>query len=89
MLNREVMLLGGSVGKKWMKYFMSSGKQSEHVAFLAMWLSRFVLLRCNSDIVISDFSVAIYLSRIIHLLPILLWKRETSLCVHLVVETSL
>ena len=61
--HKEVVLLGGSVETNWMKYFMSSGKQSEHVAFLAMWLSRFVFACSDNYICVKDFSVAIQLSR--------------------------
>ncbi|KAK1379065.1 putative C globular stage [Heracleum sosnowskyi] len=45
----------------WMDYFMSSGNQLEHEAFLACWLSKFVHVRTN--IAIQDCHVAIPLSR--------------------------
>lgn len=55
---------GGKVtGSMWMEYFMCSGKQLEHEAFLAMWLSRFVLVHSYGNIAIHDFHVAIHLSR--------------------------
>ncbi|WOH11564.1 hypothetical protein DCAR_0831053 [Daucus carota subsp. sativus] len=45
----------------WMDYFISSGDQLEHEAFLVLWLSKFVLVR--SQIAVWDFRVAIHLSR--------------------------
>ncbi|KAL8093393.1 hypothetical protein AgCh_035314 [Apium graveolens] len=54
---------GNVIGSMWMEYFMSSGKELEHEAFLAMWLSRFVLVRSYANIAVHDFHVAIYLSR--------------------------
>ncbi|KAK1355360.1 hypothetical protein POM88_048616 [Heracleum sosnowskyi] len=63
---KEVGLVYGGqvIASMWMEYFMCSGKDLEHEAFLAMWLSRFVLIRSNgTKIVIKDFHAAIYLSR--------------------------
>ncbi|KAL1819365.1 hypothetical protein ACET3Z_014234 [Daucus carota] len=37
---------GNASAPMWMEYFMFSGKRFEHEAFLAMWLSTFVLIRC-------------------------------------------
>ncbi|KAL8093395.1 hypothetical protein AgCh_035316 [Apium graveolens] len=54
---------GHATGLMWMEYFMCSGKQFEHEAFLAMWLSRFVLVRSFGRILVKDFQVAIHLSR--------------------------
>ncbi|KAL8093397.1 uncharacterized protein LOC141692934 [Apium graveolens] len=59
----KVKLSGGSIDTKWMKYFMGSGNELEHEAFLAMWLSRFVLAYSNNYISIRDFHVAIHLWR--------------------------
>ncbi|KAL8104082.1 serine/threonine-protein phosphatase 7 long form homolog [Apium graveolens] len=47
----------------WMEYFMRNGSALEHEAFLALWLSRFVLVRPQNYIGIKDFHVAIHLSR--------------------------
>ncbi|WOH11563.1 hypothetical protein DCAR_0831052 [Daucus carota subsp. sativus] len=55
---------GGNVSaSSWMEYFMFSGHSFEHEAFLALWLSRFVLVRPQNYIGIKDFRVAIHLSR--------------------------
>ncbi|KAK1355365.1 hypothetical protein POM88_048621 [Heracleum sosnowskyi] len=63
---KEVRLIYGGhvIVPTWMEYFMCSGKELEHGAFLAMWLSRFVLVRSYANIVIHDFHVAIHLSRV-------------------------
>ncbi|XP_017245247.1 protein MAIN-LIKE 2 [Daucus carota subsp. sativus] len=62
--NEVRLISGGSViDTMWIEYFMCSGKELEHEAFLAMWLSRFVLVRCYGNIVVNDFHVAIHLSR--------------------------
>ncbi|KAK1379066.1 putative C globular stage [Heracleum sosnowskyi] len=45
----------------WMDFFMSTGNQLEHEAFLAFWLCKFVLVR--SQIAVQDCHVAIHLSR--------------------------
>ncbi|KAL8132916.1 hypothetical protein AgCh_008410 [Apium graveolens] len=47
----------------WMKYFMGSGKAIEHEAFLALWLSRFVLVRPPNYINKQAIRVAIHLAR--------------------------
>ncbi|KAK1355362.1 hypothetical protein POM88_048618 [Heracleum sosnowskyi] len=54
---------GSTTAAVWMEYFMFSGKQFEHEAFLAMWLTRFVLVRSNCVMVMKDFHVAVHLSR--------------------------
>ncbi|KAK1379059.1 hypothetical protein POM88_025803 [Heracleum sosnowskyi] len=57
----------GRAGKvsdsSWMEHFISSGDPLEHEAFLALWLSRFVLVCPRNHIAIQDFHVAIHLSR--------------------------
>ncbi|KAL8146910.1 hypothetical protein AgCh_004587 [Apium graveolens] len=45
----------------WMDYFMNSGNEFEHEAFLAFWLSKFVIVRSN--IAIQDCCVVIPLSQ--------------------------
>ncbi|CAB4308205.1 unnamed protein product [Prunus armeniaca] len=58
-----------SSGKKavtknlWLKKFMNSGNEFEHEAFLAFWLSRYVLVGSRNSIQNSVFSVAIHLAR--------------------------
>ncbi|KAK1369294.1 Aminotransferase-like, plant mobile domain-containing protein [Heracleum sosnowskyi] len=53
---------GGAVTPcMWMEYFMGSGMDVEHEAFLLYWLSKFVFPR--SQILVQDFQVAIHLSR--------------------------
>ncbi|KAK1404000.1 hypothetical protein POM88_003605 [Heracleum sosnowskyi] len=47
----------------WMEYFMRSGKDLEHEAFLALWLSRYVLLRPQNYINKQAFRVAVHLAR--------------------------
>ncbi|XP_031260169.1 uncharacterized protein LOC116118319 [Pistacia vera] len=48
--------------RPWMRKFMDSGSEIEHEAFLALWLSRFVLSLSNV-IVKSVFPIAIRLAR--------------------------
>ncbi|XP_044485051.1 uncharacterized protein LOC123210641 [Mangifera indica] len=46
----------------WMKKFMDSGSEIEHEAFLALWLSRFVL--SPSDVIVkSVFPIVVHLAR--------------------------
>ncbi|WOG96285.1 hypothetical protein DCAR_0415619 [Daucus carota subsp. sativus] len=61
----EVRLLSGGnvIASMWMEYFLRGSKELEHEAFLAMWLSRFVLVRSYGNIAVHDFHVAIHLSR--------------------------
>ncbi|CAL9017577.1 unnamed protein product [Prunus brigantina] len=47
----------------WLKKFMNSGNEFEHEAFLAFWLSRYVLVGSRNSIQNSVFSVAIHLAR--------------------------
>ncbi|GMJ10339.1 hypothetical protein HRI_004703100 [Hibiscus trionum] len=47
----------------WLKKFMNSGSEIEHEAFLAFWLSRFVLPSCFDVIVNNVFSIAVHLAR--------------------------
>ncbi|XVF77516.1 hypothetical protein PTKIN_Ptkin14bG0050800 [Pterospermum kingtungense] len=47
----------------WMRKFMNSDSQIEHEAFLALWLSRFVLPTCYDVVVKSVFPIAIHLAR--------------------------
>ncbi|KAL8093394.1 hypothetical protein AgCh_035315 [Apium graveolens] len=62
---QEIRLINGGYASslRWIDYFMFSGKDLEHEAFLAMWLSRFALIRSVKKIVLRDFEVAIHLSR--------------------------
>ncbi|XVF77518.1 hypothetical protein PTKIN_Ptkin14bG0051000 [Pterospermum kingtungense] len=47
----------------WMRKFMNSDSQIEPEAFLALWLSRFVLPTCFDVVVKSVFPIAIHLAR--------------------------
>ncbi|KAJ0100990.1 hypothetical protein Patl1_04248 [Pistacia atlantica] len=69
----EDMMIAGTKGtpmskarkadhRPWMRKFMDSGSEIEHEAFLALWLSRFVLSLSNA-IVKSVFPIAIRLAR--------------------------
>ena len=64
-VHRECSRNRGQVvtASKWMQYFMCGGDQLEHEAFLAMWLSKFVVI-CSADhISVRNFQAAINLSR--------------------------
>ncbi|KAK0600628.1 hypothetical protein LWI29_016888 [Acer saccharum] len=67
-LNQARKELNRSSSKKpdhgaWLKKFMGSHSDIEHEAFLALWLSRFVLPGSSSVIVQAVFPIAIHLSR--------------------------
>ncbi|XP_059284948.1 uncharacterized protein LOC132038278 [Lycium ferocissimum] len=48
----------------WMEYFAGKGDHLEHVAFLTLWLSRYVLpARCYRNVQQALFRIAIYLSQ--------------------------
>ncbi|KAE8704358.1 E3 ubiquitin-protein ligase ATL31-like [Hibiscus syriacus] len=47
----------------WLKKFMNSSSEIEHEAFLALWLSRFVLPSAFQVVVSSVFSIAVHLAR--------------------------
>ncbi|KAK9005089.1 hypothetical protein V6N11_042537 [Hibiscus sabdariffa] len=47
----------------WLRKFMDSGSEIEHEAFLALWLSRFVLPSCFDVVVSTVFSIAVHLAR--------------------------
>ncbi|XP_050369009.1 uncharacterized protein LOC126787122 [Argentina anserina] len=57
-----------SAGKKtadtfvWLKRFMNSGKELEHVAFLVFWLSRYVFHNARNIVNKAVFSIAIRLA---------------------------
>ncbi|MBA0550175.1 hypothetical protein Golob_021143 [Gossypium lobatum] len=47
----------------WIRMFMHSGSEIEHEAFLALWLSRFVLPSCFDVVANIVFPIAIHLAR--------------------------
>ncbi|XVF77545.1 hypothetical protein PTKIN_Ptkin14bG0053600 [Pterospermum kingtungense] len=51
--------------KAWMEYFMGTGNDLEHEAFLSLWLSKFVLVKSTSCKYIGKhvFPIAIHLAR--------------------------
>uniref|UniRef100_A0A803LYD7 Aminotransferase-like plant mobile domain-containing protein n=1 Tax=Chenopodium quinoa TaxID=63459 RepID=A0A803LYD7_CHEQI len=62
MKNRRIL---GPVGHtEWMSYFMGIGGELEHVAFLSLWLSRYVFSTNHYCKISQDvFPIAIYLAR--------------------------
>ncbi|KAL7217008.1 hypothetical protein ACSBR1_028850 [Camellia fascicularis] len=64
--HRELRLTEATRGAnphRWMDFFMESGTELEHEAFLALWLSRYVLLSSINYIRMEVFPLAIHLSK--------------------------
>ncbi|KAK6934429.1 Aminotransferase-like, plant mobile domain [Dillenia turbinata] len=67
-LKEERMKLVNGKAKKpcqtaWLNHFMGSGTEFEHLAFLTLWLSRFVFPSPSDTIGQNVFQIAIHLSR--------------------------
>ncbi|XP_021758578.1 uncharacterized protein LOC110723533 [Chenopodium quinoa] len=75
MKNRRIL---GPVGHtEWMSYFMGIGGELEHVAFLSLWLSRYVFSTNHYCKISQDvFPIAIYLARVSSALG---WERFPTL----------